>query len=31
MAVECKSHAPIAVTVNAGETAFDIEPTDWYL
>lgn len=29
--VDCKSHKPISVQVQQGKTAFDIEPTDWYL
>jgi hypothetical protein len=28
--VDCKSHAPIVVTVRSGETVGGIDPQDWY-
>jgi hypothetical protein len=28
--VDCKSHAPIVVTVKSGETVSGIDPQDWY-
>jgi hypothetical protein len=30
LSVECESHDPILVTVEAGETVDDIDPGDWY-